>query len=166
VDLEKQLTGAAFDGETQTVALLLDRGANIHADNDYALQAAAGNGHTETVALLLDRGADIHADDNLALGWAADGGHTQIVALLLERGADIHADNDWPLQAAASNGHTDTVALLLKQYKTKDLSKWANLTEGKPSELAPKPFAQKELKKRMDCIKAQSIRDSEPEITL
>jgi ankyrin repeat protein len=159
MNLEEQLIEAAGKGDTETVALLLEM-------HNLALRVASRAGHTETVVLLLDRGANIHAEDEMALQWAAEKGHTETVALLLERGADIHADNDWPLQAAASNGHTDTVALLLKQYKTKDLSKWANLTEGKPSELAPKPFAQKELKKRMDCIKAQSIRDSEPEITL
>ena len=62
---------AAKNGHTETVKLLLDRGADIHAWNDYALRLAAENGHTETVKLLLDRGADIHAGNDYALRYAA-----------------------------------------------------------------------------------------------
>ena len=39
------------------------------------------------VRLLLDRGADIHADNEGALLWAREKGHAAIEALLLERGA-------------------------------------------------------------------------------
>jgi hypothetical protein len=127
---------------------------------------AATHGHTESVALLLDRGADIHAANDRALRWAARKGNTETLALLLDRGANINAEKNQALRGAADGGDTETVAFLLKHYKTKELEKWATRTAGKPSELAVKPFAQKEYKKRMDCIKAQKIRDSEPEITL
>jgi ankyrin repeat protein len=163
--LEDQLMEAAEKGHTETVALLLDRGVDIHTENDQALQWAALKGHTETVALLLDRGANIHARNNKALRWAAVNGHTETVALLLDKGANIHTDKGQPLRGAALNGHTETVALLLKHYKTKDLAKWATRTAGNPSELRVKPLAQKEYVKRL-AEKAQKIRDSEPEITL
>jgi ankyrin repeat protein len=166
MSLEEKLIGAAKHGDSETVTLLLERGADIRAIDDLALRWAAGNGHTKTVALLLERGANINAKKNQGLRGAADGGHTQTVALLLGRDADIHAENDEALRWAALNGHTETVALLLKHYKTKEIEKWANPTRGGPDELAVKPFAQKEYKKRTDCIKAQKVRDSEPEITL
>ena len=38
--------------------LLLDWGADIHASDDWALRSAANFGHTETVKLLLERGAN------------------------------------------------------------------------------------------------------------
>ena len=56
------------------------------------LHLAARRGRTETVALLLDRGADINATDNYRwtpLHLAANWGHTKTVALLKKRGAKL-----------------------------------------------------------------------------
>jgi hypothetical protein len=110
---DEALQWAATNGHRDTVALLLGRGADIHAQNDMALWWAATNGHRDTVALLLDRGADIHAEDDAALRWAAREGHRDTVALLLDRGADIHAADDGALRLAAKSGQRNTVKLLL-----------------------------------------------------
>ena len=51
---------AAERGQTDTVNLLLDRGADVHTQGEYGwtpLQLAAHWGHTEVAKLLLDRGA-------------------------------------------------------------------------------------------------------------
>ncbi|MDD5170935.1 MAG: ankyrin repeat domain-containing protein, partial [Syntrophales bacterium] len=52
---------------------------------------AAANGRSETVRLLLDRGADIHATGRGgdALFGAAEEGHADVVKLLIDRGSDI-----------------------------------------------------------------------------
>ena len=50
---------AAMNGHIETVKVLLDRGADIHANNDGALHLAAKYGNTETVKLLLKYGATI-----------------------------------------------------------------------------------------------------------
>ena len=55
------MISASEMGQTETVKLLLDQGANIHALNDEALRLASKRGHAETVKLLLDREADIYA---------------------------------------------------------------------------------------------------------
>ena len=115
MSFEQDLFDAAKSGDTNTVKLLLDRGADIHAVDDYALRCAAYGGHENVVKLLLDRGADIHAIDDLALQLAADGGHEGVVKLLLDRGADIHASSDLALQWAARGGH-EGVVKLLKQH--------------------------------------------------
>ena len=104
---------AAKNGNIETVRLLLDRGADIHGWNDGALRWAALNGHTETVKILLDRGADIHAADDLALHWAAMYGNTETVKVLLDRGADIHALSDAALYWATENGYPETAKVLL-----------------------------------------------------
>ena len=43
---------AAQHGYTEIVKLLLNAGANVHADNNSALQDALKNGHIEVVDLL------------------------------------------------------------------------------------------------------------------
>ena len=40
--------------------------------------------------LLLEKGANVHADDDLALRWASEFGHHAVVKLLLEKGANVH----------------------------------------------------------------------------
>jgi len=63
---------------------------------------------------LVERGADLHAENDCALRWAADCGHLEVVKYLLERGADLHAENDWALRWAARNGYLEVVKYLLE----------------------------------------------------
>jgi ankyrin repeat protein len=64
------------------VKLLLDAGANVRAEVDWALRLASMRGHTETVKLLLDAGANVHARGDLALRWASTNGHTETMKVL------------------------------------------------------------------------------------
>lgn len=68
--------------DPELTKLLLEKGANVHARNDYALRRAAENEHLEVVELLIGKGADIHAYDDYALRWAAENGHLEVVELL------------------------------------------------------------------------------------
>ncbi|HEV7409716.1 MAG TPA: ankyrin repeat domain-containing protein [Bradyrhizobium sp.] len=104
---------ASGSGAAETVAALLDAGADVHACDDCALQQASKNGHTTIVKALVDAGADIHADDDNALRDASAHGHAEIVDFLLKLGADIHADRDGALRYASENGHVGIVATLL-----------------------------------------------------
>ena len=52
MNLEQQLIDASENGHTETVKLLLDRGASTHADNNYSLRWASKNSHIEIVNLL------------------------------------------------------------------------------------------------------------------
>ena len=109
------LVNAAQEGHPATARLLLDRGADIHARNNAPLILATQLGHLEMVRLLLDRDADIHSEDDLPLRAAAECGQLQTVRLLLDRGADIHADNEYALRAARKEGHAAVEALLLER---------------------------------------------------
>lgn len=112
-NLYKEFAEAAWHGQTKLIEQLLDKGADVRANNDVALLFAASNGHTASVELLLNRGADVHSENDSAISQAANSGHTETVELLLDRGADIHANNDWALTRAAFEGRTATVKLLL-----------------------------------------------------
>jgi hypothetical protein len=111
-DNDLALQWAPKYGYTEVVKLLLENGADVHADNDSALQLASRYGHAEIVKLLLEYGADVHAENDSALRWASENGYTEIVKLLLENGANVHADSDYALQWASANGHTEIVKLL------------------------------------------------------
>jgi ankyrin repeat protein len=80
--LNKLLINACRDGDLELVKYCLREGANIHAQNDFALRWASQNGHIEVVKYLVSQGADIHTFDDLALQWASENGHIEVVKYL------------------------------------------------------------------------------------
>jgi len=130
--LLKSVVFEARSGNTETVCLLLEYKADVHACGwgwgddgkpDGALRIAAQYGHTEIVCTLLAHKADVHAcgRDGLpenAMRWAAFYGHLSTVRVLLEHKADVHAsdpDNypDAALYWAARYNKVDMIDLLL-----------------------------------------------------
>jgi ankyrin repeat protein len=110
--------------DTQTVAELLARGANVNAarpNGTTALMLAARNSHIDIVSTLLDGGAKVdEARPNgfTALMFAARNGHTDIVSALLNRSAEVNkatSDGSTALMIAAENGHTRSVLALLER---------------------------------------------------
>ena len=115
---------ASHDGDTETVAMLLEKGADVNAlfyIGNTALIRASMDGHTETVTMLLDAGADVNVKNNggaTALIWASQKGHTEIVAMLLDEGADMNVmdvDGRTALISASEYGHTKIVKMLLDE---------------------------------------------------
>ena len=130
---------AAQNGHLEVVRLLLERGANVNAQNTdelwwrerrTPLHFAAQNGHLDVVRLLLERGANVNAETSGVAGWtplhfAAQNGHLEVVRVLLERGANVNAQTTlfWedadarrtPLHYATKNGHLEVVRLLLER---------------------------------------------------
>lgn len=126
------LLAANYDGAAETVKLLLERGADVHARParpqrmNMALHRAALRGDQQVIALLLKAGAtlnDLPKGSN-ALIAAIHHGDAATVSFLLDRGADIetrspdsrdaHADST-PLMWAVNSGFPDLVKLLLKR---------------------------------------------------
>ena len=82
------------------------------------LLLASASGHVETVAVLLDAGADIDAQDFTgwtALHAAAFNGDYATASLLVQRGA-LAEETRWyrksPVDIAAMLGHTEIVSIL------------------------------------------------------
>lgn len=118
---------AARRGNAEAVRLLIDAGADIHADtiNGPVLIRAANEGGREIVEMLLNAGAEIDGTGSLwdvdttatALMTAADRGHLDVVELLLERGATVNQLNshgESALHSAAGQGRPEVVTLLLE----------------------------------------------------
>lgn len=86
---------AAYFGRREAAALLIDRGADLRARSDNAMEntplhAAVAGGHMALVMLLVDRGADVNADAagvaplDIACGRRDD----EMVRYLVDRGAE------------------------------------------------------------------------------
>ena len=58
--MENPLITASRMGNLNTVLSLLNQGANVHTQDDYALRWAAENVHLEIIHLLLSRGANVN----------------------------------------------------------------------------------------------------------
>jgi ankyrin repeat protein len=84
---------------------------------NYLLIESADNGDLENVKFALQNGANIHADNDYALRWAAIKGYLPVVKFLVENGADIHADDDCVLRYSARNGHHDVEIFLKRTMK-------------------------------------------------
>ncbi len=117
-------------GNSLTVKLLIERGADVNVVNVYgstALMAAAAAGDMDSVRLLLDAGADINAKPNMDVGgfifgggrtplmWAAFLGNEPLAKLLLERGAriDVFTQVGSALGQTAWGGQAGLARLLL-----------------------------------------------------
>ncbi len=123
-DLDSELLEAAAQGDASSVALLLDRGADIAARDDEGWTplhwAAESNEKPAVAALLLARGADIEARDDDGFTplhvAAANNPEPAVAAILIDCGADIAARADkgsTPLHAAAASNAGPAVAALL-----------------------------------------------------
>ncbi|TNE27826.1 MAG: ankyrin repeat domain-containing protein [Alphaproteobacteria bacterium] len=81
---------AAKIGSIALMQDALDNGADIHDQDDCALQWSCHEGQYDATQFLLEQGADLHADGDKPLKWAAEKGHQRIVRLLLVYGANFH----------------------------------------------------------------------------
>ena len=101
---------AAYRGSLETVMLLFNRGANIHARSNTgrsALMYASCNNRSNVVSYLADKGADIHVRNNdgwNALMEASWKNHADIVSYLADKGTLIWAEyNEWAQKLLHNN---------------------------------------------------------------
>ncbi len=86
---------AARYGQLECIKVLLEYGADIHAEDiesETALTLAVAWGHTECARYLLEQGANVNACavDGTPLIYAAQRGNVECVSFLLEQGADVN----------------------------------------------------------------------------
>jgi ankyrin repeat protein len=105
--------GKLKSGHIDFFNFLIEKGADIHVNNDILIIWASKDGHLELVNFLIEKGINIHADNDNALRKACENGHLETVKLLVEKGADIHADSNDALSKACENGRLETVKYLI-----------------------------------------------------
>jgi len=102
----------AQKGNLELVKIYIQLGANIHTEDDYALQLSSRNGHLKVVKYLIKQGANIHANNDYALRLAAQYGNLSVVKYLVKHGANVHARSNLALMWAIENNCTKVVEYL------------------------------------------------------
>jgi hypothetical protein len=119
---------ASENGKVEIVKMLLKAGADVNAEDDYALRMASA-GHFEVVKLLLEAGANIHSNDDYPLLRATNRGHLEIVKLLLKYGANVRAMDDFSIKTASEKGYSEIVKELYWNYKPSEREMAENLAK-------------------------------------
>ena len=88
------LTIASKFGHIKIVKYFLDKGMNIHGNEDKALRFTCRHNHIKMVKFLIKNGANIHAKNNYALSVSLFNNLYKIFEYLLKKGADIHYNDD------------------------------------------------------------------------
>jgi hypothetical protein len=148
----KELLLAASLGNTKKVGELAK---SQKAWLDEALIHGCFGGHKRIVEILLKEGARADYQNGICMVFAAQNGHTKIVETLLKQGSKPHGHT--AIREAHSAGYDQTVKVLLKACEQKALE-----------ELTQDPILGKEAKRELGArlsLKAQKVRDQEPEIT-
>jgi ankyrin repeat protein len=81
---------AVHSNNVQFVTLLIQKGANIHFNNERPLKIAIIKQNIDIVRLLITNGANIHVDNQYCIGLAARLGNLKILEILINAGANIN----------------------------------------------------------------------------
>ena len=134
-EVDEQLLLAAQQGETDTVASLIQDNANSNAQDSEgrtALMIAVYNNDAATTKVLLDAGADVDLQDNMKNNpflYAGAEGYLEILKLTIAANADPAITNRYggtALIPAAERGHLDIIEELLNET-TVDINHVNNL---------------------------------------
>lgn len=118
----------------KVVSLLIEYGANVHANDDEALRESASRGKIKIVSLLVNNGADIHAKNDEAFRLSVFRNHLQVFHFLLVNGAFIHAKNEIAFKVAAQYGYSEIVTNLIElgiDYDVKSEALYCSASTGK-----------------------------------
>lgn len=97
----------------RVVSMIKGGNVNLDAGQGAVLRIASEQGRVPIIAMLLEKGADVHAQDDLALRRAAECGRIDSVQMLLKHGADVHAKNEEALYHAVRSSNAELVEVLV-----------------------------------------------------
>ncbi len=114
LSVNQELVNHATNGDKSGVLFCIDRGADLHFNNEEALRWAATKGQFEIVEFLVNQGANIEAVPPIfqytALHCAIIQSHYRIALYLLNLGASITESLNW----CTIDGRLDRVKFLIE----------------------------------------------------
>lgn len=123
-DAEAALVELGFDSSPCFSIMLPFRETESAAPLDEAMIYFATNGYPEATEKMIEAGADVHADNNYAIRWATEGGWTEIVEILLNAGADPHTNENETLRTAVNHLDDEMVDLFKKHVPRHLQPRW------------------------------------------
>lgn len=113
-NLQDILEKVISHGNLELVKFLVEKGIDIHYEDDAPVRYASEDGYVDIVKYLVEQGADIHALDDFALRFASERGHLDVVEYLVGQGANVNSDNDFALRVASQNGYLKIAKILVE----------------------------------------------------
>jgi ankyrin repeat protein len=104
---------AVIFNQIHLVEYLLNRGIDLHWNNDKALRLAVKHNHDDLVHLLVDRGADIFVKDNVVLYSAAHNCNWDLVQYFVNKGIPVGDRYNAVLRFAVRDADLDIIKLLV-----------------------------------------------------
>ncbi len=120
--IKRAIYWATLHGYFEIVEFLVNEYTDGKA-TDCFVGHAASNGDLKMVQFLVDRGANIHEEDDAAIRWASRRGYLSMVKYLVEKGADIRAKDDYAVKQAHVYQHWDVVDFLVENGAPKEYLK-------------------------------------------
>lgn len=106
---------AAQNNHILVMELLINNGADIHYNNDFALTKAVQSGHPESVLYLLANKADVHVDnDRLLIICCQYGDYVDVLQLLIDSGIDVLKQYLTAYNICLGKKHANCATLLIK----------------------------------------------------
>jgi ankyrin repeat protein len=104
----------AWSHSADMAEFLIERGADVHMDDEFALRIACMFNRPGVVRVLLKAGANARIMENTCIRNAAISGSAEVVQVLIDSGVDPTVQNNEPLVEAATLGHEGVVKVLLR----------------------------------------------------
>ena len=120
-NLYYHLLKAVYNNNLRMAYLLLQNGANVHAQNDRVLIHSSKNGYLDLVKFLISVGANVfdkNDDGNSPIILASEHGHLDVVDYLISVGANLDDKNNRGYNSiflAYRNNKLDIVKLLIEK---------------------------------------------------
>lgn len=139
------LSEATTWGAAACVKLLIDAGADVHAEDHVHSQPISNASTPEVARLLVDAGADINfisGEGYSRLKYAAEGGSVEMIRTLLDMGAETDAEakrhTTTPLYVAVQQDDMEIVRLLLEagaNPNAQNVDRWFPLSNAESMEM-------------------------------